>query len=91
VANLVLLPMAGRIRERAAKSARRREMLTHGICAIHKRMPPRALAHTLRAFGATAADDRPARLVPDAGAAGQTMNARGVRLQPEHAEHRRPA
>ncbi|HEX5213973.1 MAG TPA: MotA/TolQ/ExbB proton channel family protein [Vicinamibacterales bacterium] len=63
LANLVLLPLAGRLRERAAQAARRREMMTHGICAIHQRVHPRALAHTLRAYGAKVAEDRAARLL----------------------------
>jgi chemotaxis protein MotA len=64
LANLVLLPMAGRLRERAARAAARRELMTHGICAIHQRVHPRTLAQTLRAHGVkTGADDRSARLV----------------------------
>lgn len=51
VANLVLLPLAGRVRERAAREARRRALMTAGICGIQARVHPRVLAHTLRAFG----------------------------------------
>jgi chemotaxis protein MotA len=51
-ANLLLLPLAGRIRERAALAARRRELMVHGICAIHQRLHPRVVAHKLRANGA---------------------------------------
>jgi len=49
VANLVLLPLAGRLRERAAQAARRRELITQGVCAIHKRTNPRLVAQGLRA------------------------------------------
>ncbi len=49
VANLVLLPVAGRLRERAAHAARRRELITQGVCAIHKRTNPRLVAQGLRA------------------------------------------
>jgi chemotaxis protein MotA len=63
VANLVLLPLAGRLRERAEQGARRRELMTHGICAIHQRIHPRALAHALRSFGATSLEERTARLL----------------------------
>lgn len=63
VANLVLLPMAGRLREQAHLAARRRELMTHGVCGIHQRMHPRMLAHKLRAFGAAGAavEDRAGR------------------------------
>ena len=50
VANLVLLPLAGRIRERAAMQARRRELIAHALYALHERMNPRLLAQKLRAF-----------------------------------------
>lgn len=65
VANLVLLPMAGRLRERAHLAARRRDLVTHGVCGIHQRMHPKMLAHKLRAFGAgeAAVVDRAGRFV----------------------------
>jgi len=63
LANLVLLPIAGRLRERAAQAARRRELMIHGICGIHQRVHPRALAHTLRAFGAKVVEDKSTRLL----------------------------
>lgn len=50
IANLVLLPIAGRLRERAVLAARRRELMTHGLCAIHVRMNPRLVAQKLRSF-----------------------------------------
>jgi chemotaxis protein MotA len=50
-ANLVLLPLAGRLRERALFAARRRDVMTLGICAIQQRIHPRVLTRKLRAFG----------------------------------------
>ena len=50
IANLVLLPIAGRLRERAALAARRRDMMTHAVCAIALRTNPRLVAQKLRAF-----------------------------------------
>jgi chemotaxis protein MotA len=49
-ANLLLLPIAGRLRERAAVQARRRELIMHGLEALAARMNPRLLAHKLRAY-----------------------------------------
>jgi chemotaxis protein MotA len=49
-ANLILLPIAGRLRERAAVQARRRELMMHGLEALQARMNPRLLAHKLRAY-----------------------------------------
>jgi chemotaxis protein MotA len=49
-ANLLFLPIAGRLRERAARAARRRELVTEGLLALHQRMHPRVMAHRLRAF-----------------------------------------
>jgi chemotaxis protein MotA len=53
IANLVLLPIAGRLRERAAMASRRREMIAQGLDAIHERLNPRLVARKLRAFSAT--------------------------------------
>jgi chemotaxis protein MotA len=50
LANLVLLPLAGRLRERAALAGRRREMVTHAVCAIALRTNPRIVAQKLRSF-----------------------------------------
>jgi len=49
-ANLVFLPIAGRLRERAAVQARRRELMLHGLMAMQQRLNPRLVAHKLRAF-----------------------------------------
>jgi chemotaxis protein MotA len=49
-ANLLLLPIAGRLRERAALAAKRRELMMHGVCAIQSRMNPRLVARKLRSF-----------------------------------------
>jgi chemotaxis protein MotA len=50
VANVLLLPLAARVRERAAVDARRREMMIQGICAIHQRLHPRLVTQKLRLF-----------------------------------------
>jgi chemotaxis protein MotA len=50
LANLILLPLAVRLREHAAVEARRREMMVQGICAIHQRLHPRLVTHKLRTF-----------------------------------------
>lgn len=50
LANLILLPVAGRLRERAGGAARRREMVTHAVSAIALRTNPRLVAQKLRAF-----------------------------------------
>ena len=50
-ANLLLLPLAGRLRERAALAAQRRDLMLAGICAIQERTHPRVLARKLRSFG----------------------------------------
>jgi len=84
VANLVLLPLAGRLRERAAQAARRRELMTVGICAIHARLHPRIVAQKLRSCGVdprAVGADRPVRTADgglDAiGFAASTSGARG--------------
>ena len=53
LANLVLLPLAGRIRERAALAARRRDMIAHALDAVHQRLNPRMVARTLRVFSSS--------------------------------------
>jgi chemotaxis protein MotA len=55
IANLVLLPIAGKMRERARAAARRREMLLDGILAIQEGLNPRLLEQRLAAF----VNDRP--------------------------------
>jgi chemotaxis protein MotA len=52
VANLVLLPVAGRLRERAALRARHRELIVTGLHLLHQRTHPRLVAQQLRAFSA---------------------------------------
>jgi chemotaxis protein MotA len=49
-ANLVFLPIAGRLRERAAVQARRRDLIVHGLQAMQQRLNPRLVAHKLRAY-----------------------------------------
>ena len=50
IANLVLLPLAGRLRERALARARRRELIHQGLKALQDRLNPRLVAQNLRAF-----------------------------------------
>ena len=48
LANLFLLPLAGRLRERALAAGRRRELILEAIVAMRGRMHPRLLAQTMR-------------------------------------------
>jgi chemotaxis protein MotA len=48
LANLFLLPLAGRLRERALDAARRRELILEAVVALRGRMHPRLLAQTMR-------------------------------------------
>jgi chemotaxis protein MotA len=50
IANLLLLPLAGRLRERAAVQARRRELIVHALHGIQQRLNPRLVAHKVRAY-----------------------------------------
>jgi chemotaxis protein MotA len=50
LANLALLPIAGRLRERATIRARRRELIVQGLHALQQRMNPRLVAQKLRPF-----------------------------------------
>jgi chemotaxis protein MotA len=72
VANLVFLPVAGRLRERAVRAARRRELITQGVCAIHKRTNPRLVAQGLRAHCADA--PRLDATIPPAPARGRRLS-----------------
>jgi chemotaxis protein MotA len=49
-ANLVLLPLAGRLRERAALASRRRDLIIQGISAIHQRLHPRLVAQKVGVY-----------------------------------------
>lgn len=51
-ANLVFLPLAGRIRERAALASRRRDLVAEALYAIHARTNPRLVAHKLKVLSA---------------------------------------
>jgi chemotaxis protein MotA len=46
-ANLLFLPIAGRLREEATAADRRRELITEGIVALHQRLNPRMVARHL--------------------------------------------
>lgn len=50
LANLVLLPIAGRLRERSAARARRRDLIVQGLQALQERTNPRLVQQKLRAF-----------------------------------------
>ena len=50
LANLVLLPIAGRLRERSLLRARRRELIVEGLEALQQRINPRLVAQKVRAF-----------------------------------------
>jgi chemotaxis protein MotA len=49
-ANLLLLPLAGKLRERARAASRRREMLLDGVLAIQEGLNPRILEQRLATF-----------------------------------------
>lgn len=48
LANLLLLPLAGRLRERALALGRRRELILEAVVGLRGRMHPRLLAQTMR-------------------------------------------
>lgn len=50
LANLVLLPIAGRLRERSLLRGRRRELIIEGLEAMQQRTNPRLVAQKARAF-----------------------------------------
>jgi chemotaxis protein MotA len=47
-ANLILLPIGSRLRARAARLARRREVILEGVLAIQEGLNPRLIEHKLR-------------------------------------------
>jgi chemotaxis protein MotA len=49
-ANLVLLPLAGRLRERATAAERRRDLIVQGLSAIHQRLHPSLVAQKVGVF-----------------------------------------
>ncbi len=49
-ANMLLLPMAGRLRERAARAVARRQLVVEGLLALQQRTHPRVVAQTMRAM-----------------------------------------
>ena len=51
-ANLIFLPLAGRLRERAHNASRRRDLIAEALFAIHARMNPRLVAQKLKALSA---------------------------------------
>lgn len=65
-ANLLFLPLAARLRERAEAAARRRELVTEGLFALQQRMHPRLVIERLRGFstGVPRLEDIAARVRP---------------------------
>jgi chemotaxis protein MotA len=59
-ANLVYLPLAGRLRERARADTRRLEVALEGAVAIAEQQTPRNLLRRLSAMVESAADNKPA-------------------------------
>ena len=51
-ANLLFLPLASRLRERAAAASRRRDLVAEALFAIHARTNPRLVAHKLKVLSA---------------------------------------
>jgi chemotaxis protein MotA len=51
-ANLLFLPLAGRLRERAAAAGRRRDLIAEALYAIHARTNPRLVEQKLKALSA---------------------------------------
>jgi len=51
-ANLIFLPLAGRLRERAAVASRRRDLVAEALMAIHARTNPRLVAYKLKVLSA---------------------------------------
>jgi chemotaxis protein MotA len=49
-ANLLLLPIASRLRERVSARARRRDLITEALVDMHKRLNPRLVAQKTRGF-----------------------------------------
>ena len=50
VANLLLLPIASRLRELAVSRSRRRDLITDALLDMHKRLNPRLVAQKARGF-----------------------------------------
>lgn len=50
LANMLLLPVAGRLRERAVRMARRRALIVEAMVALQQRTHPRLFAQSLRAM-----------------------------------------
>ena len=63
LANLLLLPLAGRLRERALAVGRRRELILEAVVGLRNRMHPRLIAQTMRGMTpAVPAVDKSGRL-----------------------------
>jgi chemotaxis protein MotA len=49
-ANLLLLPIAARLRERSAAASRRRDLITETLIDVQQRINPRLVAQKARVF-----------------------------------------
>jgi chemotaxis protein MotA len=65
-ANLVLLPIAARLRERAATASRRRDLVTEALIDVQQRINPRLVAQKARGFssGLPRVDEIARRMAP---------------------------
>jgi chemotaxis protein MotA len=66
LANLVLLPIGGRLRERAVQASHRRDLILEALPAVQQRMNPRIVAQRMRAYtpGMPAIEDLAAKVKP---------------------------
>lgn len=71
-ANLLLLPIAARLRERAAAAARRRDLMTEALIDVQQRINPRLVAQKARGFskGLPRIEEIARRMAPPAAAMG---------------------
>jgi chemotaxis protein MotA len=74
-ANLVLLPIASRLRERAAARARRRELVTELLLDMQRRLNPRLVARKARRFASVPRVEDIARMVTSDTAAPVSLGA----------------
>ena len=64
LANLILLPIAGKMRERGRAAARRREMLLDGVVAIQEGLNPRLLEQRMLTFAPDAIKEQSKKGAP---------------------------
>jgi chemotaxis protein MotA len=73
-ANLILLPIAARLRERAATDSRRRDLMTEMLIDVQRRINPRLVAQKARGFagGLPRVDEIARRMGPLTAETGET-------------------